>query len=48
MVIPRNQLRPTLSNICRLLTKEPIAPPAPVPAIAMLPQSDDVTSPPNA
>jgi acetyl-CoA carboxylase carboxyl transferase subunit beta len=48
MVVPRNQLRPTLSNICRLLTKEPIAPPAPVPAIAMLPQSDDVTSPPNA
>jgi acetyl-CoA carboxylase carboxyl transferase subunit beta len=48
MVVPRQALRPTLSNICRLLTKAPIAPPAPVPAIAMLPQSDDLTAPPNA
>jgi acetyl-CoA carboxylase carboxyl transferase subunit beta len=48
MVVPRHELRPTLANICRLLTKAPIAPPAPVPAIAMLPQSDDLTAPPNA
>ncbi len=37
MVVPRGQLRPTLANLCRLLTKAPVKPPAeilPVPAEA--------------
>ena len=37
MVVPRSQLRPTLANLCRLLTKAPVKPPAetlPVPAEA--------------
>jgi acetyl-CoA carboxylase carboxyl transferase subunit beta len=46
MVVPRHELRRTLSNICRLLTKAPVAAPVPVPVIAMLPQNDDLTAPP--
>jgi acetyl-CoA carboxylase carboxyl transferase subunit beta len=48
MVVPRIELRATLSNICRLLTKAPVAPPAALPVVATLPQSDDLTAPTNA
>jgi acetyl-CoA carboxylase carboxyl transferase subunit beta len=48
MVVPRHELRATLSNLCRLLTKAPVAPPAPAPVVATLPQTDDLTAPTNA
>jgi len=48
MVVPRHELRATLSNLCRLLTKAPAAIAAPVPAVATLPQSDDLTVPASA
>ncbi|HZO48101.1 MAG TPA: acetyl-CoA carboxylase, carboxyltransferase subunit beta [Xanthobacteraceae bacterium] len=49
MVVPRNDLRATLSNICRILTKAPVATAAPaVTEIVTLPQSDDVTVPASA
>jgi len=48
MVVPRHELRATLSNLCRLLTKAPAAIAAPVPAVATLPQGDDLTAPANA
>ncbi len=46
MVVPRNDLRATLSNICRILTKSPVA--AATPPAEVVPQSDDVTVPANA
>jgi acetyl-CoA carboxylase carboxyl transferase subunit beta len=48
MVVPRHELRATLSNLCRLLTKAPAAIAVPVPAVATLPQSDDLTVPASA
>jgi len=48
MVVPRHQLRGTLSNICRLLTKAPVTPPAPLPAVATVPESDELTAPASA
>jgi acetyl-CoA carboxylase carboxyl transferase subunit beta len=49
MVVPRTELRATLSNICRILTKSPVAaverPPV---EIVVLPQGDDVTVPASA
>ena len=48
MVVPRQELRATLSNVCRLLTKAPIAVQAPVTAVATLPQNDDLTVPTSA
>ena len=50
MVVPRNELRATLSNICRILTKSPVAAVEPPPAaeIATLPQGDDATVPASA
>jgi acetyl-CoA carboxylase carboxyl transferase subunit beta len=48
MVVPRQELRATLSNICRLLTKTPVAAPELPAPVAMLPQSDDLTTPSNA
>jgi acetyl-CoA carboxylase carboxyl transferase subunit beta len=45
MVVPRGELRATLSNLCRLLTKAPAAALAlPPPVLTMLPQSDDETA----
>jgi acetyl-CoA carboxylase carboxyl transferase subunit beta len=48
MVVPRHELRATLSNICRLLTKAPIAVPTPLPTVATLPQTGDLTAPTTA
>jgi acetyl-CoA carboxylase carboxyl transferase subunit beta len=48
MVVPRHELRPTLSNICRLLTKAPAAIPTPVLAVTTLPESDELTVPASA
>jgi hypothetical protein len=48
MVVPRHQLRATLSNLCRLLTKAPAAPPEPPRAVAASLPSDDLTTPANA
>jgi acetyl-CoA carboxylase carboxyl transferase subunit beta len=48
MVVSRHQLRATLSNICRLLTKSPVATPASPPAVATSPQNDDLTAPASA
>ena len=48
MVVPRHELRPTLSNICRLLTKAPAAVPTPAPAVATLPEIDELTVPASA
>ena len=48
MVVPRHELRATLSNICRLLTKAPVAPPPTPPVVATLPQTDDLAAPTNA
>ncbi|MPZ36818.1 MAG: acetyl-CoA carboxylase carboxyltransferase subunit beta [Rhizobiales bacterium] len=45
LVVPRHELRATLSNICRLLTKEPAAPPSPPQAIDTLPQGDELAVP---
>ncbi len=48
MVVPRQALRPTLSNICRLLTKSPAAVPTTGPAATPLPlQSDEQPIPAN-
>jgi acetyl-CoA carboxylase carboxyl transferase subunit beta len=47
MVVPRHELRPTLSKLCRILTKAPVAPPAPSSVVAVLPQGDEFT-PANA
>jgi acetyl-CoA carboxylase carboxyl transferase subunit beta len=46
MVVSRHELRATLSNLCRLLTKSPVA--TPPPAVANLPQNDDLTAPTSA
>jgi hypothetical protein len=50
MVVPRTELRATLSNICRILTKTPLvaAVPLPVEEVVMPPQTDDVTAPASA
>jgi acetyl-CoA carboxylase carboxyl transferase subunit beta len=48
MVVSRHELRATLSNLCRLLTKSPVATPPPPPAVATLPQNDDLTAPTSA
>jgi acetyl-CoA carboxylase carboxyl transferase subunit beta len=48
MVVPRTELRATLSNICRILTKSPVAAAAPPAEVATLPQTDDVTVPASA
>jgi acetyl-CoA carboxylase carboxyl transferase subunit beta len=48
MVVPRYELRATLSNICRLLTKAPAASPPPALPVVMVPQSEDATAPANA
>jgi acetyl-CoA carboxylase carboxyl transferase subunit beta len=48
MVVPRSELRATLSNICRLLTKSPVASMALPAPVAMLAQSDDLAAPTNA
>jgi len=48
MVVPRHELRAKLSNICRLLSKAPAAIPTPVPAVATLPESDELTVPASA
>jgi acetyl-CoA carboxylase carboxyl transferase subunit beta len=50
MVVPRTELRATLSNICRILTKAPVAAVERPPAeeVTALPQSDDVTVPASA
>jgi acetyl-CoA carboxylase carboxyl transferase subunit beta len=47
MVVPRHELRPTLSKLCRILTKAPAAPPSPSSVVAVLPQGDEFT-PANA
>ena len=48
MVVPRHELRATLSNVCRLLTKAPVASIALPAPVAMLAQSDDLAAPTNA
>jgi acetyl-CoA carboxylase carboxyl transferase subunit beta len=48
MVVPRQELRATLSNLCRLLTKTPANVPVPPPVVTMLPQSEDLAAVPTS
>src|SRR5262249_53993172 len=49
MVVPRQELRATLSNLCRLLTKAPaVAPIALLPAVTTLPESEELATPSSA